>query len=73
MGEKCELTIRGVYFKNEYGKWIESHGGTPGVELVLGDKRVFLDHREASLIAKTIERLGTSGQNSVTARAVRAT
>lgn len=65
-----ELTIRGVYYKREFGKWTESHGGTPGIELTLGDERVFLDHRDVALIAKSIERLGTSGRNSITVRTV---
>lgn len=71
MSEKAELTVRGIYFKNDYGKWAESHHGTPGVELTVGDTRVFLDYKDVSIIAKVIERLGTSGQNSVTVRAYR--
>jgi hypothetical protein len=61
-----ELTIRGVHFEHEYGKTVESHVGTPGVEISLGDRRIFIGQWEASLIAKTIGGLGTSGQNSLT-------
>jgi hypothetical protein len=64
-----ELTVRGVYFKNQGGRWIESHGGTPGVELNIEGVSVLIDHREVSLLARSIERLGTSGRNSVTIRA----
>lgn len=67
-----ELTIRGIYFKNDFGKWVESHGGTPGIELTVGETRVFLDHRDVAILAKVMERLGTSGANSVTVRAHRA-
>jgi len=71
MTADCELTIRGVYFKNDLGKWVESYAGTPGVELVIGDVHVFIDYRETSLLARTVNRLGTSGDNSVTVRAHR--
>lgn len=64
------VSARGVYFKSQHGKWIESHSGTPGVELAVGNTRVFIDHREISLLTRSIDRLGTSGENSVTVRAV---
>lgn len=69
MSADCEITIRGVYFKKDYEGWVESHSGTPGIELTIGDVSVFIDYREAALLARNAERLGTSGKNSVTIRA----
>lgn len=62
-----QLTVRGVHFKSQAGQWVQSHAGTPGVEVTIDGVSVFIDHREVSLLARTVERLGTAG-NSVTIR-----
>jgi len=60
------LTIRGCYFKSEYGRTVSSHGGTPGVRLSITDSGgasmdVFIDYRQVATIAKSINGLGTGG------------